>query len=127
MRSSILGIALAFSASCALAASPTLDEIVAANYPDQLSKFTAKHHLDDTRQQAHVVVTVSGKEYIAAAYSNGGIGAVALLERTPNGARVDDLIRDHQKGTNPVIHAVDLNGDGHPEIIAIFAGARGSY
>jgi hypothetical protein len=105
----------------------TPDAIVAAAYPATLSEIAAQRHYADLRQQAYAVLADGGKKLFVAAYSNGHVGAVELLQQTPAGAvTVSQLIRDHQQGANPTVTARDLDGDGIPELIASFdLGPRG--
>jgi len=103
----------------------TLDALVAAKYPDELIAFGREHHLKDQRQQSYVTLSRVGVDYIVAAYSNGNIGAVELLQRTADGTVVDSL---HRKATgkNPEIELQDLDGDGNPEVSVRFDVGHGS-
>src|SRR5258708_2398736 len=104
----------------------SLDAVVAANYPRMLSQIASQHHYVEMRQQAFVSATVSSKAYVVAAYSNGEVGAVELLERSASDATPVQTIRDHQVGYDPRVSAIDLDGDSQPEFVVNFAlGPRG--
>lgn len=120
MRWLVISLFIA-SSTCAA----TLDSMVAANYPRELADFATRHHLKDDRQQTYAAITAGGAEFIVAAYSNGDIGAVSLLERTAMGLNVVSVMLK-PVGTHPTIELQDLDGDKQPEVIAQFETARGS-
>jgi len=102
----------------------TPDEIVSAAYPAKLSQIAAGHHYADKREQAYAAVTSSRTSYLVAAYSNGHVAAVALIDNSS--ASTKQVIRDHQTGAQPNVRAIDLDGDGNPEAVVTFTlGPRG--
>jgi hypothetical protein len=105
----------------------SLDSSVAAAYPQTLADIASQRHYADNRQQAYASVSVAGDEYVVAAYSNGHVGAVELLQQRSSGIlTVVQSIRDHQQGGSPAVTAADLDGDGQPETIVTFdLGPRG--
>jgi len=121
----LVAVGLLVAASTA-SGSTSLDDVVAANYPAVLSEAATQHHYTETRQQGFVAVTISGKSYIVAAYSNGHVGAVELLEGSATGAAPLQVISDHHVGSGPNVSARDLDGDSQPEFIVNFGlGPRG--
>ena len=124
MRVSLLAVAIC-AAVAAHAAEP-LDSLVAAQYPAELSEEAATHHYADQREQAYVSLKVGGANLVVAAYSNGHVGAVALMDRGADRSTSLQVIRDHQTGERPRVHAVDLDADGKPEVVITFGlGPRG--
>ena len=107
-------------AMAAAAAAESLDDLVAAKYPSGLTDIAAQHHYTDSRQQAYVSISDASSQYVVAAYSNGHVAAVALLERTTAALTPLQVIRDHVTGSEPSITAVDLDGDGGPEFVVSF-------
>lgn len=119
----LLASAILFAGVAAHAAGP-LDSVVASHYPDVLSSDAAKRHLEEKRQQAYVELSSKGVDYIVAAYSNGEIGAMALLEKTREGYRVDQEISGvgHPIWAHePEVAAADMDADGTPEAIVHFS------
>ena len=109
----------------------SLDSVVAANYPADLSAFAAAHDDQEERQQAYVELSNGGVNYVVAAYTNGEVGAVVLLEKSVDGYRVDqEMSRESGQmiaGKDPEITALDVDADGMPEVIARYTvGMRNS-
>lgn len=124
MRTLLCCVALALSSVAATAM--TTDEIVAAAYPSQLTDVAAQHHYADQREQAYAAISVAGTKYIVAAYTNGHVAAVALIDASANPPARRQLICDHQTGNHPRVTAADLDGDGVLEAIVRFTlGPRG--
>jgi hypothetical protein len=81
--------------------------------------FRAVHgrHDEEVRQQASIEVHEAGTQYVVAAYSNGQSGAVVLLGKSGEGDLTPiQLIRDHLVGSEPAVTAIDVDGDGAPEV-----------
>jgi hypothetical protein len=124
MKSVLCGLIVLFSPALAVAA--TTAEIVAAAYPSQLSEIASQHHYTEQRGQAYATMSVSGTSYIVAAYTNGHVAAVALIDGSANPPVTKQVIRDHQTGVEPSVTAVDLDADGTPEAVVTFTlGPRG--
>jgi hypothetical protein len=104
----------------------TTETVVAAAYPPQLSEIAGQHHYEEQREQAYARISAAGTDYVVAAYTNGHVGAISLINTSANPATTTQLIRDHQTGVHPRVKAVDLDGDGVPEAIIRFTlGPRG--
>lgn len=108
------------------AAAATTDEVVAAAYPSALSQIATQHHYAEQREQPYAAVLVSGKSYIVAAYTNGHVAAISLIDGSTSPPATRQVIRDHQTGVEPTVTAVDLDRDGAPEAVVTFTlGPRG--
>jgi hypothetical protein len=107
-------------------ADATLDAVVSANYPADLHAFAVVHHLQEKRQQAYGTLTVGGIEYIVAAYSNGEIGAVVLLEKTDGTYVADQEMSRPLSGTKPAVTTEDLDHDGTYEAVVRFDTSKGN-
>ena len=101
-----------------------LATVVAAHYPRVLADFVAVHRLQERKEQAFVELRRNGVRYVVAAYTNGETGAFVLLEKTVDGYRVDqEISRESGQiviGREPELTALDVDGDGTPEVIAHF-------
>ncbi len=59
--------------------------------------------------------------YLVVAYSNGHIGRLRVIKKTPSGpVLVSDPDSPALYETHPLLRLLDLNGDGKPEIIATY-------
>ncbi len=125
MRFLLIAAILSLVAPAPLCADAPLDSVVASNYPSDLHDFVVSHHLREKKQQAYASVSSQGIDYIVAAYSNGHIGAVVLLEKSSAGYVVDDEKSRPIAGCDPVIEMMDLDRDGIPEAIARFDTGKG--
>jgi hypothetical protein len=94
-----------------------VDQLVARQYPKILSELAVEDDEVEKRQQAWVRTTVAGKPYIVAAYSNGSVVAVELLEMRGDDLAVAQLVRDKQLGYDPYLYLIDADGDGQPEVM----------
>jgi hypothetical protein len=108
----------------ATASASSIESVVAQNYPSQLAAFSAKHHLKDEKQQTFVTIATPGVDYIIAAYSNGNVGAVSLLERVADSVKVNCTFLK-PTGAKPEIELQDLDGDGRAEALVRFDVGRG--
>jgi len=116
MRKLVLAGVLA-AALTASAAEP-LDSVVASHYPAFLASQADVHRYGDQKQQTYVELAAGAVRYVVAAYSNGEIGGVVLLERRGDGYRVDTEIT-HESGPlivggKPELKTRDIDGDGMP-------------
>jgi hypothetical protein len=104
----------------------TTDDVVAAAYPSQLSDIASQHHYTEQREHAYATISVGGINYIVAAYTNGHVGAISLVNDSATPPVTTQLIRDHQTGVHPRVTAIDLDADGVPEAVVRFTlGPRG--
>jgi hypothetical protein len=125
-RLTISLMAVALCAAIPVRAAESLNPLVAAHYPAKLAEEAATHHYADQREQAYVAIKVDGADLVVAAYSNGHIGAVALIDASVEPPVTLQIIRDHQTGEHPAVTAADLDADGRPEVVVGFAlGPRG--
>lgn len=124
----LLAISCLFIGAHAMAASTSLDAIVAANYPASLTEAAANFGRTETREQAYVQITSARRKYVVAAYSNGAEreAAVRLLELSDSGeAKVDDTVTP-LPGRTPEVSAADVDADGTAEAMITFEAARGT-
>jgi hypothetical protein len=101
----------------AMAASTQTDTIVANAFPQSLVTPDGLH------QYGYATGTINGVSIIAAAYSNGELGAVAIL--TPAGNPVTVVAPDNLVGMRPEVTLADIDGDGQPEVVVIMDQPRG--
>lgn len=124
MKSFICGLAVLVSSLSG--ASTATDEVVSAAYPSQLTDIAKEHHYDERREQGYASISIGGTNYVIAAYTNGHVGAVSLIDASATPAATRQVIRDAQTGTHPRVKTVDLDGDGVAEAIVRFTlGPRG--
>ena len=120
----MMSLAFAVALSVAAPAASPLDSVVAAHYPNFLAGQSALHRYADEKQQSYVELTARSIAYVVAAYSNGEIGAVVLLEKTSGGYRVaTEITRESGQvmvGKDPELKTLDVDGDGTPEVVAAF-------
>jgi hypothetical protein len=104
-----------------------LKSVVAQRYPNHLTAFMQTHHLKERRQQAFVTLETAQEHYLVAAYSDGQIGALVLLKQAADGAYavLHTIVDQHLEGASPEVRAIDLDGDGVPEIVVAFTLPRG--
>jgi hypothetical protein len=126
IRMQAIALALAFAAS-SFGATPTssLDALVAANYPRTLTNRATRDHYVDARQQKYVVVGTKSEQFIVAAYSNGQVGAVALLAQQTNTSTLLDSAPFPFLGSAPDVWLRDLDGDDSPEVLVQFDIGKG--
>src|ERR1051326_435503 len=102
----------------------SLDDVVKNSYPADLAAAATLHHYEEQRQQTYVEIATKTAGYVVAAYSNGEIGAVVLLEKSGDGYRVDqEVSRESGQfvgGKDPEITPIDVDGDGIPEVVVRF-------
>ena len=104
---------------------PSVDSVIALNYPAQLVAFSAEHHLTDARQQTYATFSVGGDDFVIAAYSNGDIGAVLLFLRQGTTYSVVDAPTAKYLGKDAVIRLLDLDGDSTLEAVVEFQTGHG--
>jgi len=103
----------------------SLDGVVAANFPGDLHDYCATNHVAENREQSYVQTTQGGINYVVAAYSDGEIGAVTLLEQTSSGYVVVQEVSKAITGTAPEVRLRDVDADGSPEAFVVFDTGKG--
>ena len=102
-----------------------LDTAVRANYPTALTQAATRFHYTDLKQQAYTSVPVAGGTYVVAAYSNGHVGAVVLLEQSTGGLKMNDALFG-ALGKDPEIKLRDVDADGNNDVVVVYNTGRGS-
>ena len=127
MRSAVVVVAFLSVCSQAAQSADPLGAVVARFYPTALTASADPHHRAERREQAFASFQDHGTDFVVAAYSGGHAGAVALIERSPNGSYVaDDVVVGHgMQGTRPDVYLVDVDRDGVPEAEVSFQLPRG--
>ncbi len=127
MRKVFIALLISIAAALPLNASDQLADVVAANYPANLTAAASPWHYADAHQQAFVPITTPTAHYIVAAYSNGDIGAVLLLLKGKNGAyTVVDKANDFIFGKNPTVESIDIERNGVQEAMVTLENGRAS-
>jgi hypothetical protein len=109
--------ALAVLLVAALSASAQTDRIVSNAFPQSLVT------PGGLRQYGYATGTISGENVIAAAYSDGQFGELAIL--TPAGKPIATFAPDNLVGIRPEVALTDIDGDGEPEVVVTMNQSRG--
>lgn len=128
MRARAFGILIAgMVLSVCAAASPSDEDIVRQFYPEQLTKGAMKAGSELNQWSfTRVDLDRSGhQDYLAVAYGNGISGAVRVIKAAGGTPRVVSApAAPSLLGLDPQIQAVDVNGDGIPELIVSYTSGR---
>src|SRR5213075_2988502 len=119
MRKAIVVLVLTLSAS----ASTAVDKIVSADFPASLNEYAAEYKVKLLPQQAYVAVSIDHRPCVVAAYSNGHIGAVLLID-AETGA-VLNAAPESFVGTTPEVELHDFDGDGVSDVLVRFDIGKG--
>ena len=102
--------------------------IVAELYPQALLDKASAEHRTPTKETAFVVLECSAEgapKLVVAAYSNGIDGAFRVLNIDAAGHAGVVHENTDLLGSNPSIEAIDIDGDGKPEVAAHSTSATG--
>jgi hypothetical protein len=119
MRKAIAVLVFTLSAS----ASTSTDKIVSANFPAALTEYAAEYKVKAIPQQAYVSISVDHRPGVVAAYSNGYIGAVLLIDLDTGAAL--NAAADSFAGTTPEAELHDFDADGVPDVLVRFDIGKG--